>query len=379
MPDIGGLFLGGDGSKANESEEATKDADDVGSSENLNSSLNLGPPSDHIRGSLVASMLAKNDGGANAGEALLKSLTSPTRQSFSNPMPSVNEQFRTAESLEAEMLSPSLKPEKETEIDQSALPSLNLNEETYEKANAEKRDDNEGGGAAPPTKSVSPNPAEHSPQQPMKKEYPDAITQLMNPGFGGGGYGMHPMPHHPQHAPYHYPMHHGPPPPGPGYHHGPPYPMQHHPHHPYHHMHPHARPGFTTVQVRVPQSLLPGNTMIVEGMQIQVPPGVPPGAVIPVNIPIPNPRHYYGHPPHHPPNFPGGYPPHMQHHMMHHSMPPPPPPPPQQQQNQKPNNVPRNNSWAAKVASGPSPEKKEKPQPKETSVTDLKSDTKEDK
>jgi hypothetical protein len=374
LPDIGGLFLGGSSGndESKESGAAEKNEDDVGSSStNLDSSLNFGPPSDRIRGSLVNSMLAKTDGGVNAGEALLKSLTSPSRQSFSNPMPAVHEQFRTAESLEAEMLSPSLKPEEKTEAEQSTLHQLDLTEGAAEEKsgtekaiNEEKRDDTERANetAVPQTKSVSPNPAEQSPQPPMKKEYPDAITQLMNPGFGGGGYGMHPPMHHPQHAPYHYPLHHGPPPPGPYHgHHAPLYPMPHHPHHPYHPMH--HRPGFTTIQVRVPQSLLPGNMMIVEGMQIQVPPGVPPGAIIPVNIPIPNPQHYYGHPPHHPPNFPGGFSPHPmhpgQHPMMHqhHQLPPPPPPSqPQQHQNQAAGGAPESESWAAKAARGPAQE-----------------------
>jgi hypothetical protein len=245
-------------------------------------------------------------------------LASPSStQSVSNPMPAVQEQ------------SPSLKPEEKTEADQSNLPRLNLAEGasstdesgTEEKAiDEEKRDDNIAERAnetttVSQTKSVSSNPAKQSPQPPMKKEYSDARTQLTNPGFA-------------------------------------PYSMPHHPYHPYHWMQ--HQPGFTTTQVSVPQSLLPGNMMIVEGMQIQVPPGVPPGAIIPVNIPVPNPQHYYGHhPSHHPPNFPGGYP----HHPMqnHHQMPLPPPPQSQQQSYKA---VPPKDSWSSKVAasSGPAPE-----------------------
>ena len=370
LPDIGGLFLGGaanDEAKDSNEGVGAKEGADLGSS--VNSSLNLGPPSDHIRTSLVSTMLNQTDG-VNAGEALLKSLTSPTRQSFSNPMPPVNERFRTAESLEAEMLSPSLKPDEKVDNDDSNLPKLDLTDavenekvDTEKKVNEEKRDDTERPAETtePQTKSNSPNPAEQPTPPSMKKQYPDAITQLMNPGFGGAGYGMHPhMPHHPQHMPYHFPLHHGPPPPGPGYH-GHHYPVPHHPP-PYHPMPPNARPGFTTVNVRVPPSLLPGNTMIVEGMQIQVPPGVPPGAVIPVNIPVPTPQHYYGHPHPPPPNYHGAYPPHM--HPGSPMMPPrqhmaPPPPPHQQHPSQAPNNPPQTNSWASKVASGPPSESQE--------------------
>ena len=341
MPDIEKLFLG-------EKIEA-KDADGRSSekkTDDLEASLNFGPPSDRIRTSLVDSMLANTGEGVNPGETLLKSLTTSTRQSFSNPMPTVKEQFRTAESLEKEMMSSSLQPEEKSDVGQSSLSKLD-SADTENGANEEKRDDSERAAeVVPQTKSISPNPAE----QPTKTEYPDAISQLMNPGgFDGGDYGMRrPLPHHPQHASYqqYHLQHHQP--PGPGYyeHHGPPHPMHHQQHHlspPYHTM---PQPSFTTIQVRVPQSLLPGNTMIVEGMQVQVPPGVPPGAIIPVNIPIIFPQHnYYGHPTHPPPNFSGGY-----HHQMHPGQHPMMPPP--QQQNPSQLNSSRSSSWAAKVTSG---------------------------
>jgi len=389
LPDIGGLFLGDGDNEAKVSaedtavDEAEAAARELGSSTNFDSSLTFGPPSERIRTSLVNSMLAKTDGNAdaNAGEALLKSLTSSTRPSFANRMPSVQEnKIRTAESLEAEMLSPSLKPEEKNDTDES-LPNLNLSDAANddqvnqgEQTKNEKRDDSERNYTADTEVPQSPNPAEQPAKPPLKKVYPDAITQLMNPG---GAYGMlPPMPHHPQHAPYHYPLHHGPPPPGPPPyhgHHGPPYPMPHPQHHPppYHPMPPNIRPSFTTVQVRVPPSLLPNNMMIVEGMQIQVPPGVPPGAIIPVNIPIPNPQHFYGHPPpHHNPNYHGPPYPHMHptQHMMQY---PPrqqthPPPPHQQNPHVAPNNPPQTNSWAAKVASK-SPAESGKTKPKEES------------
>ncbi|KAL7522747.1 hypothetical protein ACHAWX_007431 [Stephanocyclus meneghinianus] len=387
LPDIGGLFLGDVNSEAKDGEEAAvlTEGVDLGSSINLDSSLTCGPPSDHIRTSLVNSMLAKNDTEVNAGEALLKSLTSPNRQSSSSaPMPPLREQFRTAESLEAEMLSPTLKPAEKPSVDQPSLPNINLMDATpltsaindvqcdIEKALDEAKSDDVEltiGEAMTPAKSMSPNPAEQHELPSIKKEYPDAISQLMNPGgIGGGGYGV-PHPSLQQYAPYHIPLHYGPPPPTYQGQYGPPYPMpppQPHLPHPYHHMQPHIRPGYTTVQVRVPRALLPGNTMIVDGMQITVPPGIPPGAIIPVNIPIPmnhqyNHQHYYGPPPHPPPLYHGGYhhhnmPPHAQgqHPMMaQNPMQQIPPPSPQQHSQEQESNIPSHPaSWAARVADG---------------------------
>lgn len=361
LPDIGGLFLGGADGEAKEGEAgAAREGDDVGSSV---SSLSLGPPSDHIRTSLVNSMLGENP---NAGEALLKSLTKSNREPVSCSLPPVHEQFRTAEDLEAEMLSPSLKPDEKPAVDPSSLPALNLASASNDEQGAvKKREEEKPGDVEGQPRSISANPAEQPPPISMRRDYPDAITQLMNPGgYSAGGYGMHqPMPHphqhsFQQHAPYHFPLHQGPPPPN--Y----PYPMPPPQHHmpPYYPMQP--RPGFTTVQVRVPQALLPGNTMIVENMQIQVPPGVPPGAIIPVNIPIPmqqqHPQHYYGHPP---PHYPGYHPhnvsphPSGEHPMMSGHQMPIPPPPPQE--------TPQPSSWAARVANG-SPTKSGKTEPKES-------------
>ncbi|KAL3782304.1 hypothetical protein HJC23_001912 [Cyclotella cryptica] len=386
LPDIGGLFLGSGNNEAKAGDEgaASKEGVDLGSSINLDSSLTFGPPSDQIRTSLVNSVLAKNDTGVNAGEALLKSLTSPNRQSSpSAPMPPLHEQFRTAESLEAEMLSPSLKPAEKPTVDQSSLPKFNLMHATpvtstinagqsdIEKGLDEAKSDDAGpdaeltiGETLMPANSMSPNPAEQHELPSIKKEYPDAISQLMDPGgFGGVGYGM-PNPALQQYPTHHFPLHYGPPPPAYQGQYGPPYPMpppQPHLQHPYHPMPPHVRPGYTTIQVRVPRALLPGNTMIVDGMQIPVPPGIPPGAVIPVNIPIPmnhqyNHQHYYGPPPHPPPLYHGGYhhhnvPPHApgQHPITHQI---PPPPPQQHSQGQESNMPPQPSSWAARVAGG---------------------------
>jgi len=195
----------------------------------------------------------------------------------------VNTVFRTMESLEAEIMAPreskgeKVKDEKEADDADKVVPVATI--ATYSKG-----------------KEVT------TPKPSQKFEYSerDPITELMNPGGHPGGYGMpmqqqqqqqqhylHPqMPYHPgAHPPMHSPY--------PGYPQYPPPQMQH-PHsghsNPYHHHPPppqnNVPPGYTTIQVRVPPALGPGNTMLVHGMTIPVPEGVPPGAVIPVMIPL---------------------------------------------------------------------------------------------
>lgn len=361
LPDIGGLFLGGD-------DHVGKEGNDDGGEEGGME------PSSYIRTSLVNSMMAKSPlatgkggGGTDAGADLLQRLTSPNINegggASATMPPSNNNKFRTAESLEAEMMSPSQEEGSSTGVNlMSALSGEGKKGEEEAKKIDEAKEDMPAADYNPPASMT-------------KEEIPDdPISQLMNPG----GYGMQQPQQHGM--PYNHPLNYGPPPMQYNHHphhalhghHGPPFPMSppqyHHPHH-YHPYPPHhgLPPGYTVIQVRVPPVLMPGNMMIVNGMQIPVPENVPPGSVIPVTVPVPQQMHGH-HPPPHPGNF------HPQHH--HHPGgyypqhgPPPPPPPPmmnpnfQQQQmhvqsqyehQQQQQNAPKAaNSWAAKVASSP--------------------------
>ncbi|KAL7467803.1 hypothetical protein ACHAXS_008037 [Conticribra weissflogii] len=288
--------------------------------------------------------------------------------------------MRTAESLEAEFLSPEKKEEEvreqreekekeeHQETNSTALSGVNLLHALASPPRSQapatavmSTDDssvnkkNESLGSSP--KKALMNEEENSielksstaaaliPTEPKSQpvKYPDLISQLMNPGGhspGVASYGIQQQPQqyppYPSPLPYHTPLHYGPPPPPPGQHphhphhphhhpyqshpppphmgghpyppppppHYPPHPHQHH-QHPSHQIHPQS-PGYTVIQVRVPPALLPGRTMLVNGMQVPVPEGIPPGAIIPVTVPIQILQQ--GHPSHGP-------------------LPPPPPPP----------------------------------------------------
>jgi hypothetical protein len=214
--------------------------------------------------------------GMSGGEAFLRQLTSQQANGENDDVgeSKVNKTFRTMESVEMEMLSP-LKKEIE---------------ENNETTTGKSADDNTMDARAAAQKSEM---ARHA-----KFQFPDPIMELMNPGGDPGGFGMPPIHHqqyHPQ-MPYHPPLHYSPqhqyPPVQqqyPGYLYPPQ--MMHQPPHPYYHQ-PQAMPpnnippGFTTLQVRVPNVLGPGNTMMVHGIHITVPEGIPPGAIIPVMLPI---------------------------------------------------------------------------------------------
>jgi len=339
------------------------------------SNLNL-PPSDNIRTSLVNSMMAKKGNPqVNAGEALLQRLTSPERQQQApgDTGDEVNTMFRTMESVEAEMLSPQKRGLVGAEKGRDEISAA----------------DNDKPDAPQEDMAHSSKPKERTEvktQQPEQSnyEYRDPIMELMNPGGHPGGYGMpmqqqfhQPLHHHPQ-MQYQQPLHYGgnhPMQPYGGY----PYPPQmHHPPPPYHH-HQHPPPphhgggphGYTTVQVRVPPSLGPGNTMMVHGMSIPVPDGVPPGAIIPVMIPVQHPPGgNHNNPGHHNPgpHAAGSQDHYAQQHQQvqpHHNMMGQYNHNPAQQHghNQHPHHAqhaqqhpadPKPNTWAAKVAASPS-------------------------
>mmetsp|Transcript_19183 Transcript_19183/g.40203 ORF Transcript_19183/g.40203 Transcript_19183/m.40203 type:complete len:738 (-) Transcript_19183:540-2753(-) len=341
--------------------------------------------SSEIRTSLVASMVKKtafgsavvSEGKSEEVAALLQRLGGGSGGGNTD-----DKNMRTAESLEAEFLSPAKsendvreqakgkeKMEQE-ETNSTALSGVNLldalaspprlhapapaemptdcfsvNEKNESLGSSSKVASGSKEGKSIESKSTATPISIPNDPQTETAEYPDLISQLMNPG--GAAYGVQQQlqqyPPYPASMPHHPPLHYGAPPPPPGqhpnHHHHPhqhpyqnhpppphgggyPYPplpppqFPHHPHqHPHHRQHPHhpshqihpQPPGYTTIQVRVPPALLPGRTMLVNGMQVPVPDGIPPGAIIPVTVPI----HILqqGHPSHGPP-------------------PPPPPPPP---------------------------------------------------
>ncbi|KAL3817175.1 hypothetical protein ACHAXA_007718 [Cyclostephanos tholiformis] len=293
LPDIGGLF-GGDAKmiekEKNDREENNSEDDSGGDDEEK----------------AAASPLYA---GVSAGEAFLRQLTSQQAHGKNDDVgdAKVNKTFRTMESVELEMLSP-LK--KETEKNNEAMTGKSL-------------DDNPMDSGEAALKSEIARQA--------KFQFPDPIMELMNPSGDPGGFGMPPMHHqqyHPQ-MPYHPPLHHSPnhqyPPMQqqyPGY----PYPHQPPPN-PYYH-HPYAMPpnnippGFTTLQVRVPNILGPGNTMIVHGMHIAVPEGIPSGAIIPVMLPIHPPLGRHHNPTsHHPEHYVDYYYHHQHYFAQHHHQP----------------------------------------------------------
>ncbi len=331
LPDIGGLFGNDDdnnndnirkgmaegveerkkletheerGEKEEEEEEGGHDEDnDADAGRN---SLNLGSPSADIRSSLVHSMIAKNERNVvNTGQELLHRLQvghenggGQLQQSLAidktRNTDGIDRRFRTMESLEAELMST---PQKD---------GSKANQETKDEAN---RDDEAAANNIETRRSSTTNGSE---ERGSIYQYRDPIMELMNPGGHPGGFGMpmhhhHHQPHPP--VPYHPPLHYGgmhphqPPQQHPqhmSYHHLPPpshhHPMQQHsyPGYPYPSPAPPPMyqspntlpPGFTTMQVRVPTVLGPGNTMLVHGMSFAVPEGVPSGAIIPVMIPI---------------------------------------------------------------------------------------------
>mmetsp|Transcript_43736 Transcript_43736/g.92973 ORF Transcript_43736/g.92973 Transcript_43736/m.92973 type:complete len:825 (-) Transcript_43736:187-2661(-) len=366
LPDIGGLFdddAGKDGGGglttqdgSSRGEVGRNDDDDGGdalvagpdvfdeevAARGAGSSLNLGPPSGSIRGSLVDSMMAKKGMNpalvksmmakkkVNPGEELLQRLTSSPekrRASSSENSPAIvagggGAKFRTMESLEAEMLS----PQKDQVKSNEGADDGKEGKEEKSKAEVKAEDVKETVivAATVDTKEAAGEGTSTEEAQAHTVEYPDPITELMNPGGHPGGYGMQqqhqPLHHHqmPYHQPLHYggggrPFHHNPPPHPmhsyPGYPYPPPPPsggggpmMHHHssyhnhPHHQHHHPQQHydqhhQQPlptdnrGYTTIQARVPHHLGPGNTMLVHGMSVPVPEGLPPGAIIPVMIP----------------------------------------------------------------------------------------------
>lgn len=92
----------------------------------------------------------------------------------------------------------------------------------------------------------------------------------------------------------------------------PPYnPFPHHQHMPPHQLTYAPPPGYITIQVQVPSSLMPGRQMVVTSpvtglpVQVVVPDQVPPGAILPVLVPTGPPLHMMPHPP---PQFGGNYP-----------------------------------------------------------------------
>jgi len=114
------------------------------------------------------------------------------------------------------------------------------------------------GGTAVPSATPSGIPNQ---QQQQQYYYQQQHAQQMN---------QHPYQHHH---------------PNPAYHH---YPMNQ-PYHP-------PPPGYATIHVQVPPTLMPGRQMVVQSpagypVQVQVPEGIPPGMVIPVHVPAHPPMH----------------------------------------------------------------------------------------
>ena len=293
LPDIGGLF-GDNGTDAKEDENETRVEDEP--EENPNSDgVNS---SSAIRNSIDISMLAKKD----AGQALLQSLNSPDRKRVLQAPRNVDGEnttsFRRMKSIEAEMI-----PSQETDTRQEEKTKVVATAAKDTPGTTQHQQGGGGGGG-----------------QQQNYQYADPIMQLMNPGLVQGGFGIPPQHHyhtHPQ-MPYHQPLHY----PNQylnhpmqqqqqqyqSHHQYPPsQPQMHHPHpNPYHqHQQQHSHqqqqpnlpppppsqpqvppPGFTTMQVRVPDSLGPGNTMMVRGMSVPVPPGASAGAIIPIMVPI---------------------------------------------------------------------------------------------